>query len=74
MLWLNDARGENDSETYYEITTFIRTVLRALKGTAKVEWRIVHHLDADIFRLIVIVATLMSYAHRLVRGDTQEDT
>jgi hypothetical protein len=61
MLWLNHAGGDNDSGTYYfEITTFIRTALWALKGTAKMEWRIVHQLDADIFRLIAIITTLVS--------------
>jgi hypothetical protein len=61
MLWLNRARGENDSGTYHiEITTFIRTALRALKGTAKMEWRIVNLLDTDVFRLIVIIANLVS--------------
>lgn len=61
MVWLNHPAVDNDSETYYfKITTFIRTVLWALKGTAKMEWRIVHQLNADIFRLIVIITTLVS--------------
>jgi hypothetical protein len=62
---------ENDSGTYYfEITTFLRTVLWALKGTSKMEWRIVHHLDADIVRPICIIAILV--IHRLVRRDLQK--
>jgi hypothetical protein len=59
--WLNHARGKNDSGTYYsKITTFIRTVWWAWKGSAKMEWRIVHQPDADIFRLIVSITTLVS--------------
>jgi hypothetical protein len=60
MLWLNHVRGENDSRAYYiEITILIRTVLWTWKGTAKMEWRIAHQLNTDIFRLIAFIITLV---------------
>lgn len=44
-----------EDDVYFEITTFIRTVLWALKGTTEMKWRIAHRLDADICRLISII-------------------